>query len=257
MLNVNADDWGRDMLNTDRTHDCVRRGTVNSVSAMVFMEDSERAASVAKANRIEAGLHLNLTTAFSAKHCPSNLLARQGELARFLRRNRFAHVLFNPFLANSFEYVVSAQIDEFHRIYGDAPQRLDGHHHMHLCSNVLLGGLLPAGTLVRRSFTFHAGEKTWINRSFRALIDRLLATRHRTADCFVSLVPLNPPERLERIFGLAETLTVEVETHPVNVEEYEFLMGDEVLQLSDQLRQAVLGGECTRISEPQRPELSA
>jgi predicted glycoside hydrolase/deacetylase ChbG (UPF0249 family) len=224
---------------------------------MVFMEDSERAASIARSNGVEAGLHLNLTTAFSAKDCPAKLVARQGELARFLRGNRFAQVLFNPLLANSFEYVVSAQLDEFHRIYGEAPQRLDGHHHMHLCSNVLLGRLLPAGTLVRRSFTFDPGEKTWINRSFRELIDRLLALRHRTADRFFSLIPLNPPERLERIFGLAERLRVEVETHPVNVDEFDFLMGDKVLHLSEQLRQAVLRGERTKLSEPQRPELPA
>ena len=35
------------------------------VSAMVFMEDSERAASIARADAIDAGLHLNFTTAFS------------------------------------------------------------------------------------------------------------------------------------------------------------------------------------------------
>ena len=90
------------------------------------------------------------------KDCPSELLARQGELARFLLRNRFAQVLFHPTLANSFEYVLSHQVDEFCRIYGEAPKRLDGHHHMHLCSNVLLGRLLPAGTLVRRSFHISA-----------------------------------------------------------------------------------------------------
>ena len=256
-LNVNADDWGRDRDNTDRTLQCVSRGTVNSVSAMVFMEDSERAASIARAKNVEAGLHLNLTTAFSAKDCPSKLLARQGDLARFLSGNRFAQVLYHPALAKSFEYVVSSQLDEFQRIYGDAPQRLDGHHHMHLCANVLLGRLLPAGTLVRRSFTFGPGEKAWINRCYRGLIDRLLAARHRTADCFFSLIPLNPPERLLRIFALAGSLRVEVETHPVNVEEFRFLMGDEVLRLSEELRSAVLMRTGTESSDGRAPELSA
>jgi hypothetical protein len=31
---------------------------------------------------------------------------------------------------------------------------------MHLCANVLWQGLLPAGTLVRRNFSFHPGEKS-------------------------------------------------------------------------------------------------
>jgi predicted glycoside hydrolase/deacetylase ChbG (UPF0249 family) len=257
LLNINADDWGRDRENTDRTLECVSRGTVNSVSAMVFMADSERAASIARENQVEAGLHLNFTTAFSAKDRPPKVQARQDELARFLRANRFAQVLFHPLLARSFEYLVSSQLDEYQRIYGEAPRRLDGHHHMHLCTNVLLGKLLPAGTLVRRSFTFQVGEKGRVNRFYRRLVDRLLASRHRTADCFFSLVPLNPIERLERIFKLSETLTVEVETHPVNTEEFKFLMGDEALRLSEKLRTAVLQKEQARAGQTELPELPA
>jgi len=239
-LIINADDWGRDRDNTDRTFQCVSRGTVNAVSAMVFMEDSERAASIGRANRVDAGLHLNFTTAFSGKDVPSKLQAHQGEVAKFLLANRFAQVWYHLALTNSFEYVVATQLDEFHRIYGEAPKRLDGHHHMHLCSNVLFGRLLPAGTLVRRSFTFQSGEKAWLNRFYRRVVDRTLARRHRMTDCFFSLVPINPRERLQRMFKLADTLTIEVETHPVNLEEFKFLMGDEVLGLSEKLQSAVL-----------------
>ena len=42
------------------------------------------------------------------------------------------------------------------------------------------------------------------------------------------------------MFKLADTLTIEVETHPVNLEEFRFLMGDEVLGLSEKLQSAVL-----------------
>ena len=247
-LIINADDWGRDRDNTDRTFQCVSRGTVNAVSAMVFMEDSERAASIARANGVDAGLHLNFTTAFSAKDVPSKLQAYQGKVAKFLLANRFAQVLYHPALANSFEYVVSSQLDEFSRIYGEAPKRLDGHHHMHLCSNVLIGRLLPSGTLVRRSFTFQSGEKAWLNRFYRRMVDRALAGRHRMTDCFFSLIPLKPRERLQRMFKLADTLTIEVETHPVNIEEFTFLMGDEVLALSEKLQSAVLHNERAEFS---------
>jgi predicted glycoside hydrolase/deacetylase ChbG (UPF0249 family) len=245
-LIVNADDWGRDRENTDRTLDCVSRGTVSSVSAMVFMEDSERAASIARAEGVDAGLHLNFTTPFSTKDCPSKLITCQGEIARCLLANRIAQVLFHPALMNSFEYVVSAQLDEFYRIYGEAPKRLDGHHHMHLCSNVLFARLLPAGTVVRRNFTFQPGEKVWFNRLYRQLVDRQLARRHHTTDLFFSLIPFDPPERLLRIFKLTEAFTVEVETHPVRLEEYEFLMGDEILHLSENLKSMVLRNTRTK-----------
>ena len=55
---MNADDWGRDLQTSQMMHDCVRLGAVSSVSAMVFMADSERAAD-APEERIDAGLHLN------------------------------------------------------------------------------------------------------------------------------------------------------------------------------------------------------
>src|SRR5437879_7585 len=76
-LIVNADDWGRDPLTTDRILECSRRGAVSSASAMVFMGDSVRAAAVAREYGVEAGLHLNLTTPFSAAGCPAGLLAHQ------------------------------------------------------------------------------------------------------------------------------------------------------------------------------------
>ena len=66
MLIVNADDWGRDRLTTDRILDCVTAGAVSAVSAMVFAEDSERAAALALDRSIDVGLHLNFTSPFTA-----------------------------------------------------------------------------------------------------------------------------------------------------------------------------------------------
>jgi YdjC-like protein len=223
-LIINADDWGRDRATTDRTLECCSQRAVSSVSAMVFMEDSERAAVIARERGVDAGLHLNFTTPFSLRGCPALLAEHQEKIARRLLRHRLAQVLFYPGLTKSFEYVVSAQLDEFWRLYGQQPQRLDGHHHMHLCANVLLGGLLPAETVVRRSFSFHPGEKTLVNRLYRQIVDRILSRRHRLTDFFFSLAPLEPPSRLQRIFSLARRFVVEVETHPVNPEEYHFLL---------------------------------
>lgn len=232
-LVLNADDWGRDQHTTDRIFECAECGTVSSVSAMVFMDDSQRAAALGLERRIDAGLHLNLTTQFSAAAVPAELATRQQDVARFLLRHRLAHAMFHPGLMRSFEYVVAAQLDEFERLYGRAPDRVDGHHHMHLCANVVLGGLLPPGTLVRRNFSFAKGEKSLPNRLYRRAVDGLLARRHRLADFFFSLVPLEVPGRLPRIISLARRFSVEVELHPALPDEYRFLTHGEIFRLVD------------------------
>ena len=45
---------------------------------------------------------------------------------------------------------------------------------MHLCANLLLSDMIPAGIKMRRNFSFWPGEKSWLNRAYRALIDRWL-----------------------------------------------------------------------------------
>lgn len=231
VLIVNADDWGRDRETTDRSLECVRCAAVSSVSAMVFMKDSERAAAIALEQGIDAGLHLNFTTPFSAPGIPALLSGHQQRLSQYLLRHRLSQGVFHPGLIRSFEYVVAAQRNEFARLYGSEADRLDGHHHMHLCANVLLGGLLPPGTVVRRNFSFQPGEKSISNRFYRHAVDRALARRHRLTDLFFSLPPLAPSGRLERIFSLAGRFVVEIETHPLNPAEYCFLTQGEMLGL--------------------------
>ena len=220
---INADDWGRSQVVTDRMLACVQGGSISSVSAMVFMEDSARAAALALAHGVDAGLHLNLTTPFTAPHCPSRLQERQTAITRFLRTHRLAPVVYHPGLTASFRCVVQAQIDEYSRLYGHPPRRVDGHHHMHLCANLLFSRMIPEGVVVRRNFTFPATEKSWINRAYRAWQDRILARRHPQTDFFLNLVPLDP-RRLQGVFARALQGSVEVVAHPINDDEYRFLM---------------------------------
>lgn len=236
LLIVNADDWGRDYETTARTLECALQGTISSVSAMVFMQDSERAAVIARERGIDAGLHLNVATPFSASGTPARLREHQSRLSRYLWGQRLSQCVFHPGLKASFEYVVKAQLEEFSRLYGKEASRIDGHHHMHLCANVLFGGLLPAGTTVRRNFTFAPDEKSWANRFYRKIVDRVLARRHLLVDYFFSLSPLNPSTRLDRIVSLARHSVVELETHPVNTEEYGFLTGGELWRRIGDLR---------------------
>lgn len=232
LLVINADDWGFDQNTTDRISECVCAGRVHAVSGMVFMEDSERAAAIARESGTDVGLHLNLTAPFTAPHCPPDLKARQQKITAYLRRNRLAQVVFHPGLRQAFEYVVAAQIDDFFRLYGAKPTRFDGHHHMHLCANVLLGGLLPRGSQVRRNFSFNPGEKSIVNRFYRRLVDGILAREHNTTDFLFAIMPMDL-ERLRGIFSLAQRSVVEVETHPVNADEYRFLMSDDLSRWTD------------------------
>jgi predicted glycoside hydrolase/deacetylase ChbG (UPF0249 family) len=229
-LIVNADDWGRDSQTTDRILECVSAGTVSSTSAMVFMADSERAASLARERGVDCGLHLNFTTPFSDQYCPSRLKDHQGKIAEYLRRSHLAQTVYHPGLVSSFKYVTQVQIEEFERIFGSKPGRLDGHHHMHLCANIVFGELLPAATMVRRNFSFGPREKSGINRLYRKAIDRVLVRRHLLTDYFFSLPPLQPQSRLDEIFSLAGRSVVEIETHPVNRDEYLFLTSGEILR---------------------------
>lgn len=239
---VNADDWGRDARTTRCILDCVTRKTVSAVSAMVFMEDSDRGAAMALEHGIDTGLHLNFTSPFTSASCPSPVAEHQRRIAAHLGRHRLAQLVFNPALVKSFEYVVAAQIDDFRRLYGSDPARLDGHHHMHLCANVLLRGLLPPGTLVRRNFSFQAGEKGLVNRTYRRCVDRMLIRRHRLNDFLFSLAPLAPTDRLQRIFSLGRQHVVEVETHPVQPDEHRFLTGGEMLRWAGEVRIAPHSG---------------
>lgn len=223
-LIVNADDWGRDTHTTNKTLDCLLNGAVSSVSAMVFMGDSERAADLAHESGVDAGLHLNLTSLYSMRRPASRLIEHQQRVSAFLMSNRLAPVIIHPGLRGSFEYLVEAQLQEYQRLYGAPVRRVDGHHHMHLCANVLQQKLLPPGIIVRRNFSFRQGEKTRVNRAYRRWQDKSLAGRYRLTDFFFALPPIETC-RLAHILTLAHRYKVEVETHPLIEHEYRFLMG--------------------------------
>ena len=226
-LIVNADDWGRDREVTSHIFECLRSGTVSSSSGMVFMEDSERAANVARENLFDIGLHLNFTTPFSQRGCSERLRRHQERITRFLSVSHLAQIFYNPLLSNSFRYVVATQLDEFEKLYGNRPRRVDGHHHMHLCANVLLAGLLPDGILVRRSFSFQPGEKSTFNRLYRKGVDSLLARKHVLTDFFHSLAPIEPLDRIRHIGRMARAHVVELECHPVLPAEFQLLVSRE------------------------------
>lgn len=226
MLIINADDWGRSEEITGRILECHLRGRIHSASAMTFMRDSERAASIALQQRLPTGLHLNLSQEFTGENVPETLRAQHLRIAGYLNRRKYNQVLYNPLVRNALLYAFRAQWDEYTRLYGEQPGRLDGHHHMHLCLNALVSLKLPRGMRIRRNFSFSRGEKGPVNRLYRYLVDRRLRSRYSCTDYFFSLEPIRA-ERLERIRAIARCSDVELMVHPGVGEEYEFLLGPE------------------------------
>jgi predicted glycoside hydrolase/deacetylase ChbG (UPF0249 family) len=227
---INADDWGRSALETDSAQSCWEMGRVTSVSAMVFMKDSERAAELARNRDLDVGLHLNLSEEFTGPSVPNQLSGQHGAIVRFLSRNKYSLLIYNPFLRKAFRDAFNAQMQEFHRLYGKPPSHIDGHRHRHLCTNMLLGEVIPRGANVRRSFSFQHGEKGALNLGYRKLINNWLARRYSITDHFFSLHYSLEKKIISRVSELARTSTVELMTHPKNAWESAYLQSDKFLQ---------------------------
>ena len=237
MLIINADDWGRSVVETDAALKCYRERRITSVSAMVLMQDSKRAARLAKDYELDdVGLHLNFSEEFTDKSCSEALKEHHGRIIRFLKRGKYAQLLYNPFLRKAFAYCYHAQVEEFMRLFEKSPSHIDGHHHMHLCANVLVSSMIPAGMKMRRNFSFWPGEKSMLNRTYRWLVDRRLACRYRLTDYFFDLTQCIEGKKLDRVAALAKSSNVELMTHPIVNEEEEYLMSDEFKVILQRLK---------------------
>ena len=231
MMIITADDYGKTRHATDSILKCFTSKRITSASAMVFMEDSERAASLAFKTSLEVGLHLNFTEPFSTSNIPLTLLEHQNGIVSYLAGNKFNQVIYNPFLTDSFKLLFRAQQEEFLRLYGMLPDFYNGHHHMHLCANMLASNIIPKGTRVRRTFTFDRGEKNFFNLLYRNILDIWISRRFISTDYFFSIDPVQNIERLQEIINRAARKTVELEVHPGNAEEMDFLLSDQYLNL--------------------------
>jgi predicted glycoside hydrolase/deacetylase ChbG (UPF0249 family) len=177
MLTVNADDWGRSRAETNAALHCHGKKRITSVSAMVFMADSERAAALAQENGIDVGLHLNFSEQFTDDRASATLVDSHRKISSFLTRNKYSQLLYNPLLREAFAYSCRAQLEEFIRLFDRPPSHMDGHHHLHLCANVVLGDTIPKGMKIRRHFSFWPKEKSLLNRTYRNSVNWWLARR--------------------------------------------------------------------------------
>jgi predicted glycoside hydrolase/deacetylase ChbG (UPF0249 family) len=98
---------GRSAAETDAVLKCYMKGRITSVSAHGFHAGFERAARLTKDYELDdVGLHLNFSEEFTHKSCSETLKEHQGRIIRFLKRGKYAQLLYNPFLRKSFRLLL-------------------------------------------------------------------------------------------------------------------------------------------------------
>ncbi len=229
LLIVNGDDWGHDAHTTDAIHECFLAGRVTSVTAMVYMADSNRAAGIARGGGEPVGLHVNLTEAFTDPGCPSAVIERQRRIVRYFSGPWWRMWGFSPTLFTEIERCIADQLERFRRLYGRQPTHIDGHQHVHQALGVMFARSLESGMRMRPSFTFMPGEKSLPNRLTRKLLNRLMRIRFGTPHFFFSIRDMHPAlggAGLEAKLDLATRESVEIMTHPAEEDERAVLLDE-------------------------------
>jgi hypothetical protein len=217
LLIVNADDFGITTAVTNAVLSCFEGGAISSATAMVWMADSDRAASVARQRRLPIGLHLNLIEPFSAPDVPGAVAQRQVRIVDRLSSGRASAHVYHPGWSRDFERCIGDQLARFERTYGRPPTHVDGHQHMHLALNALLARALTPVARGRRPLNRLASESRPHKRAARALLQGLVRRRLVTTDwCFSirALVPALGGAGIEQKLALAANGSVEVMVHP-------------------------------------------
>lgn len=222
LLIVNADDFGGGAVANERIVECFASGAITSTSAMVYMQGSAAAATLARGAGMDIGLHLNLTQPFDGPSVPHDVRERQRRISEHLAK-RWHRYVFDPRLFGDVRRCIDDQLRQFLELFGSPPTHLDGHNHGHLSLTALTS--LPRGIAVR---TAEGGEQTGaIGRLARASRRRLIAHRHPTTEHFFAIARVQP-ERLQDTAGdpllaLSRTASVEIMTHPDRDSDYELL----------------------------------
>ena len=235
MLIISADDFGRSRLATDNAIASFKRRGITSASVMVFMEDSQRAAELAKEHGLDVGLHLNFTQRIDRPISSQLFLSHHNRIMQYLTSGKYHFSIYNLSLKRAFDFVFNAQLEEYERLLGAAPTHFDGHHHMHLCANMIFGTVIPRNQIVRRNFTFAPGEKNPLNRTYRLFIDKILKRRYYIVDFLFSLSERLKLGRLNHDLRYAKVFNVELQTHPEHRVEFQWLNEGPGVQVADSL----------------------
>jgi predicted glycoside hydrolase/deacetylase ChbG (UPF0249 family) len=226
-LMVNADDWGASLATTDAIARCFDAGGVSAASAMVHMADSARAAELARERRLPVGLHLNLSQAFDGADVPGEVRRRQSLLARRFANMRLRRWIYDPTSRARVDRAIADQLEEFERLYGAPPTRLDGHLHVHLSPDVLLSRALPRDVWLRPARTVAVDRAVPLLGRLRRSRERWLRRRFAMSDYFFSIEDIHPQlggSGLDGALDLALEADVEVMTHPSRPQELGLLL---------------------------------
>jgi predicted glycoside hydrolase/deacetylase ChbG (UPF0249 family) len=137
---------------------------------------------------------------------------------------------YDPTSRGAVECAIADQLEEFERLYGAPPSRLDGHLHVHLCPDVLLSPALPREAWLRPARTAAVRRAVPVLGSLRRARERWLRRRFSMSDYFFSIEDIHPQlggSGLDGPLDLAAQADVEVMTHPARAEELALLLSEE------------------------------
>jgi predicted glycoside hydrolase/deacetylase ChbG (UPF0249 family) len=212
---VNADDLGWNRGATDLTIASFGAGQVTSATALVHMEDSERAAALALENGLPTGLHLNLSDPFTGTEVPAAERERHAALCRHFAAGRPMHLrswVYDPRIQGEVEWAIEAQLDRHRELYGAAPTHVDGHNHVQNCPNVALAKALR-GFKRRGPIYAWPATPTAMGR-VRAARQRLIARRVLTTRYLFDIARIKETEPMAAAVGESRLTSVEVMAHP-------------------------------------------
>jgi predicted glycoside hydrolase/deacetylase ChbG (UPF0249 family) len=225
-LIVNADDFGLRPDVTDAILEMFGTRRITSATAMVFMQDTTRAAALAREHGLPLGLHLNLTSVFSDPAAPSGARSRQARIARYFSRRVTRHA-YDPRMTRVVADCVRDQLEAFLAAFGREPTHFDGHQHIHVCPTVAVSRPLAAIRKARPAYTFARDERGSLKRAFHAAQNGLLRRRFRTPTAFLGLEDVHPDlggKGLQRL-AIARHDPMEIMTHPPRPAQRAALLG--------------------------------
>lgn len=233
LLIVNADDFGYNEAATDPIVETFRAGLITSTTAMVYMRDSDRAASIAREIGLPVGLHINFTEPFDDPKVPADVRERHLATVRkfggpsFVYRSR--RWVYDRRIQAAVDRCVAEQLERFEELYGGPPTHIDGHMHVHVCPNIGLAGPIRTGTKVRNAL----GNRPLAGGPMARLIaarQRILLRDRLTTRYFLNITDMHPEfidgGPVTRL-GLAMESSVEVMVHPGFAHEYTTLASPE------------------------------
>jgi hypothetical protein len=134
-----ADDYGISTAVNVAIRDLVVRGRLNATSALVVAPGCRRSEAILLAAlnfagpRVAIGLHLALTAPFRPA---SRDFTLRRDCAFMPLAATLRHALLRRFDCDALAAEIASQVEKFSRLFGRAPDFIDGHQHVHLLPQI-------------------------------------------------------------------------------------------------------------------------